>query len=254
MAGHSQFANIKHRKGAQDVKRAQRFTKLKREIIVAGRLGLPDPAFNPRLRAAIIAARKENMPKDKIDAAIKSSTGNLIDEKYEEVTYEGYGPSGLPIIVHALTNNRNRTASELRFAFSKHGGSLGDSGSVSFLFNHVGFISYKIKDVLFDDFFNYALELGAIDAVELTLFDDKDEENHYYHLFCEVNDFGKVRDALYNKFSDAEIARLCWRPKDPVLVDDSELIAKMLKLIDNLESNDDVQYIDNGFNIVKTIS
>ncbi|XGA07973.1 MAG: YebC/PmpR family DNA-binding transcriptional regulator [Wolbachia endosymbiont of Xenopsylla cheopis] len=239
MAGHSQFANIKHRKGAQDIKRSQRFTKLIREIIVAAKQGLPDPEFNPRLRSAIFAARKENLPKDKIETAIKSVSNPSIDNNYEEVQYEGYGPSGLAFIIHALTNNRNRTASELRYIFSRHDGVLGETGSVNFLFDHVGLITYKADNIsCFDDIFNYSLELGVLDV---------QGQQDFHNIICEVKDFGRVRDALYKKFAEPESARLAWKAKDLITVDDEALVKTMIDLVEVLQNNDDLQCLDCNF-------
>lgn len=241
MAGHSQFANIRHRKGVQDAKRSQRFTKLIREIIVAAKQGLPDPEFNPRLRSAIFAARKENLPKDKIETAIKSVNNPSVDNNYEEVQYEGYGPSGLAFIVYALTNNRNRTASELRYIFSRHGGILGETGSVNFLFDHVGQVVYKADKISFDDIFNYSLELVVLDA---------QDQQDFYNVICEVKDFGRVRDALYKKFAEPESARLAWKAKDLITIDDEDLIKRVIDLVEVLENNDDVQYLDNNFTLI----
>ncbi len=238
MAGHSQFANIKHRKGTQDAKRSQKFTKLVREIIVAAKLGLPDPEFNPRLRSAIFAARKENLPKDKIEAAIKSGGNTAIDNNYEEVQYEGYGPSGLAFIVHVLTNNRNRTAGELRYIFSHRGGTLGETGSVNFLFDHVGLVIYKADGINFDDIFNHSLALGVLDV---------EENDQAYSVICAVKDFGKIRDGLYKKFAEPELARLAWKAKDPIIIDEKEIAEKIIDLSEALENNDDVQYLDCNF-------
>ncbi|CAH58087.1 putative transcriptional regulatory protein [Ehrlichia ruminantium] len=243
MAGHSQFANIKHRKGAQDAKRAQKFTKLIREIIVATKQGLPDPEFNSRLRSAIITAKKENLPKDRIDAAIKTASGNNQHDNFEEVVYEGYGPGNIALIIQTLTNNRNRTAAELRHALSKYNGKLGESGSVSFLFNHVGLIAYKASSInSFDTLFNTAIELQALDVEE----NDYDEEKMYY-VTCNIQDFGNVRDQLFKKFSDAEFSRLFWKPINITTIDDEELQKRILNLMDVLENNDDVQHVDSNF-------
>ncbi|WDM84831.1 YebC/PmpR family DNA-binding transcriptional regulator [Ehrlichia sp. JZT12] len=246
MAGHSQFANIKHRKGAQDAKRAQKFTKLIREIIVAAKQGLPDPDFNSRLRCVIIAAKKENVPKDRIDTAIKSASGNTQNDNYEEVVYEAYGPGNIALMIQSLTNNRNRTAAELRHSLSKHGGKLGESGSVSFLFQHVGIIAYKasvVKD--FDSLFNIAIELQALDVEENVTQDDIQEK--IYHVICNIQDFGNVRDQLFKKFSDAEFSRLFWKSSDVIKIEDEEIQKKISNLIESLENNDDVQYIDSNF-------
>src|SRR5579884_3632902 len=171
MAGHSQFKNIMHRKGAQDAKRAKIFPKILREIITASKTGIPDPATNPRLRAAVIKARQENMPRDKIEDAIKRGSGQINTENYEEVRYEGYGPGGVAVIVEALTDNRNRTASEVRAAFTKAGGSLGETGSVGFMFDHVGEIVYPVAAASTDDMLEAAIEAGASDV-------ESDAENH----------------------------------------------------------------------------
>ena len=164
MAGHSQFKNIMHRKGRQDKVRSKLFGKLAREITVSAKLGLPDPAFNPRLRAAIIAARAENMPKDNIDRAIKKSQG-ADTESYDEIRYEGYGPGGVAIIVEALTDNRNRTAGEVRAIFAKNGGNLAETGAVSFMFSHVGIVEYDAKAASGDSMLEAAIDSGAEDVV-----------------------------------------------------------------------------------------
>src|SRR5580692_6374161 len=164
MAGHSQFKNIMYRKGAQDKKRAKVFTKIIRELTTAARTGLPDPAANPRLRAAVLAARQANMPKDTVDRAIKRGSGGGADEAYEEVRYEGYGPGGVAVIVESLTDNRNRTASEVRAAFTKAGGNLGETNSVSFMFDRVGQITYPAATASSDAIFEAAVEAGADDV------------------------------------------------------------------------------------------
>ncbi|CAN7939949.1 unnamed protein product, partial [Ixodes pacificus] len=210
MAGHSQFANIKHRKGAQDAKRAQRFTKLRKEIIVAARSGASNPEFNPRLRAAINAAKAENLPKDRIEAALRSAQGNATDDSYEEIVYEGYGPGNTAIVVHALSNNRNRTAGELRHIFSKHGGKLGEKGSISYLFDLRGLIVYKASLMGdFDQALDLAISLGAVDFKEQKLIRNEEEEKVYL-IVCAVEDFSTVRNALHDKFSDSQVARLSW--------------------------------------------
>ncbi|MCU7611946.1 YebC/PmpR family DNA-binding transcriptional regulator [Anaplasma capra] len=243
MAGHSQFANIKHRKGAQDAKRSRVFTKLRKEIIIAARSGSPSPELNPRLRAAIASAKAENLPKDKIEAAIKSAQGNEADDSYEEITYEGYGPGGTAIVVHALSNNRNRTAGELRHIFSRYGGKLGEKGSIAYLFDHVGLIVYGAQCIeSFDDLFDLATSLGAIDLEE-----DGEGEDKVYRIICGVEDFGKVRDGLYERYSDGKLARLSWRPKQHVAVDSHDLCAKLTEFLNDLEENDDVQHVEGDF-------
>jgi len=240
MAGHSQFKNIMHRKGAQDAKRSKIFNKLAREITVAAKAGLPDPAANPRLRAAILAARGQNMPRDRIDRAIKQGTpGGGDDTNYEEVRYEGYGPGGVALIVEALTDNRNRTAAEVRSAFTKYGGSLGETNSVSFMFSRVGAIYYPAATADADAMFEAALEAGA-DEVE------SDEQGH--EVTTSVESFATVRDALDGKFGAPESARLSWKPHNTVSPDEAAA-ATLLKLLDVLEDNDDVQVVEGNFDI-----
>ncbi|WCR54209.1 MAG: putative transcriptional regulatory protein [Wolbachia endosymbiont of Ctenocephalides orientis wCori] len=247
MAGHSQFSNIKHRKGAQDAKRSQKFTKLIREITVAAKHGLSDPELNPCLRSAIFAARKENLPKYKIDIAIKNAAGDVAGENYDEIQYEGHGPSGTALIVHAMTNNRNRTASEIRYIFSRKGGNLGETGSVSYLFDHVGLIVYKeAENINFEDLFNYGIELEVLNIEE-------NNTEKMYIITCEVKDFGKVRDAFYAKFGEPELARLSWQPRDLVEVSDRELIDKLSALVEELEDNDDVQHVEGNFTFVNDV-
>lgn len=240
MAGHSQFKNIMHRKGAQDAKRSKIFNKLAREITVAAKGGLPDPQANPRLRAAIMAARQQNMPRDRIDRAIKQGTpGGGDDTNYEEVRYEGYGPGGVALIVEALTDNRNRTASEVRSSFTKYGGSLGETNSVSFMFNRVGALYYPAATADADTVFEAALEAGA-DNVE------SDENGH--EVTTTVETFGAVRDALEARFGAPESARLTWKPLNTVAPSE-DAAASLLKLLDVLEDNDDVQVVEGNFDI-----
>ena len=189
MAGHSQFKNIMHRKGRQDAAKSKLFGKLAREITVSAKLGLPDPAMNPRLRAAIIAARAENMPKDNIERAIKKATGGD-GENYEEIRYEGYGPGGVAVIVEVLTDNRNRTAGEVRATFTKSGGNLAETGAVSFMFDHVGVIEYDAKAASADAMFEAALEAGADDVVS-------NESGH--EIYVAQDRFGSVAKALEGK-------------------------------------------------------
>src|SRR5579875_1868681 len=228
MAGHSQFKNIMHRKGAQDARRARQFAKVIREITVAARSGIPEPGSNPRLRAAISAAREVNMPKDTVDRAIKKATGAGSGNDYVEVRYEGYGPAGVAVIVEALTDNRNRTASDVRSAFSKHGGALGETNSVSFMFNRLGVIGYPASVGSADDVLEAAIEAGAENV-------ESDSERH--EITCAVDDFFQVRDALEAKFGPPESARLEWRPTTSVTLDE-ERAAGVLKLVDALEEND----------------
>jgi YebC/PmpR family DNA-binding regulatory protein len=239
MAGHSQFKNIMHRKGAQDARRARQFAKLIREITVSARQGLPDPASNPRLRAAMTAARQANMTKDTIDRAIKKATGAAGGEDYVEVRYEGYGPAGVALIVEALTDNRNRTASDIRSAFAKHGGALGETNSVSFMFSRMGAIRYPASAGSDDDVLEAAIEAGADNA-------ESDGEGH--EITCAIEDFFAVRDALEARFGAPESAKLDWRPTTSVTLDEDRATS-LLKLLDVLEDNDDVQNVYANFDI-----
>ncbi len=243
MAGHSQFKNIMHRKGAQDVKRARAFNKLAREIAVSAKAGLPDPAANPRLRAAIQAARVQNMPRDRIERAIKSGSPGGDTAAYEEVRYEGYGPGRVALIVEALTDNRNRTAAEVRSAFTKHGGSLGETNSVSFMFNRAGQIFYPLAAASADTMFEAALDAGADNV-------DSDDDGHT--ITTSVEGFSGVRDALDARFGPAESARLGWVPLNTVSPDE-EAATTLVKLIDALEDNDDVQTVEGNFDIPEAL-
>jgi YebC/PmpR family DNA-binding regulatory protein len=240
MAGHSQFKNIMHRKGAQDAKRAKVFTKLIRELTVAAKSGLPDPAANPRLRAAIVAARGANMSKDTMDRAIKRGAGGEDGTNYEEVRYEGYGPGSVAIIVEGLTDNRNRTASEVRSAFTKNGGAMGESNSVSFMFDRIGAIRYPAAAATGEAMFEGALDAGA-DNVE------SDDDSH--EVTCAPEDLGAVREALEARFGTPEYARLDWKPQTTVPVADEDAAKLLLKLLDILEDNDDVQRVQANFEI-----
>ena len=239
MAGHSQFKNIMHRKGAQDARRGRQFAKLIREITVAARHGLPDPAANPRLRAAMAAGRQANMPKDTIDRAIKKAIGAGGSDDYAEVRYEGYGPAGVAIIVEALTDNRNRTASDIRSAFAKHGGALGETNAVSFLFNRLGVIRYPASAGTADDVLAAAIEAGAENV-------ESDAEGH--EITTAAEDFFAVRDALEAHLGAPESARLDWRPTTTVALDEQRA-ASVLKLLDVLDDSDDVQNVYANFDI-----
>ena len=243
MAGHSQFKNIMHRKGAQDAKRAKVFTKLIREVVVSAKQGLPDPAMNPRLRAAIAAARAANMPKDNIDRAVKKATGGGDDTDFTEIRYEGYGPAGVAIIVEALTDNRNRTAAEVRSTFSKHGGSLGETNSVSFMFNRLGELAYPADIGSADDVFEAALEAGAENV-------ESDDNGHV--VSCSVDDYATVRDALEERLGTPRSAGLVWRPISTVAVDE-EPAGTLFKLLDALDDNDDVQRVAANFEITEDV-
>lgn len=238
MAGHSKFKNIMHRKGAQDKKRAKIFAKHARLIYVAAKSGMADPDKNPRLRTAILAARADNTPKDNIERAIKKAEGGE-EENYDEVRYEGYGPGGAAVIVEALTDNRNRTASEVRAAFTKHGGNLGETGSVGFMFERTGIIEYNVDVADADSMFEAALEAGASDV-------SSDGDGH--EIYCDPDDFASVRDALTDKFGDPQEARLDWKPNTTTELDEQQA-GTMLKLIDVLEDNDDVQNVSSNFEV-----
>jgi YebC/PmpR family DNA-binding regulatory protein len=237
MAGHSQFKNIMYRKGAQDAKRAKVFTKIIRELTVAAKTGLPDPNANPRLRAAMIAARDANMPKDTMERAIKRGAGGGDDTAYEEVRYEGYGPGGVALIIEALTDNRNRTAGEIRTALTKAGGNLGETNSVSFMFERKGVIVYPAKAASADAIFEVALEAGA---------DNVESGPDAHEVTAAQADFSAVRDALEAKFGPAREAKLQWRPLNTVPVE-GDAADSLLKLIDVLEDNDDVQLVSANF-------
>jgi YebC/PmpR family DNA-binding regulatory protein len=238
MAGHSQFKNIMHRKGRQDAQKSKLFGKLAREITVSAKLGTPDPDMNPRLRAAIIAARAENMPKDNIERAIKKAAGND-GENYEQIRYEGYGPGGVAVIVEVLTDNRNRTAGEVRASLTKSGGNLAETGAVSFMFDHVGVIEYDAGVASGEAMFEAALEAGADDVVS-------NENGH--EIYASQSNFGTVAKALEAKFGEPRKAAMTWRPQNTVAVDD-EQGEKLLKLIDNLNDQDDVQNVYANFEV-----
>jgi len=243
MAGHSQFKNIMFRKGAQDKKRGKVFTKLIRELTTAARMGLPDPNANPRLRAAVLAARQANMPKDTVERAIKRGAGGDGGENYDEVRYEGYGPGGVAVIVEALTDNRNRTASDIRAAFTKSSGALGETNSVSFMFDRVGEIVYPASVGSADDMLEAAIEAGASDA-------ESDGERHA--VLSTTDDFNAVRDALEQRFGEAQSARLVWRPKTAAPVDE-ETATSLFKLLETLEDSDDVQNVYANFEVAEEI-
>lgn len=238
MAGHSQFKNIMHRKGRQDAQKSKIFGKLAREITVAAKLGTPDPAMNPRLRAAVIAARQENMPKDNIERAIKKAVGSD-GENYDEIRYEGYGPGGVAVIVEALTDNRNRAASDIRSYFTKSGGNLAETGAVSFMFDHVGLIEYDAKVGSDDDMLEAAIEAGA---------DDVASSEHGHEVYASTTAFHEVAKALEAKFGEPRKATLTWKPQNNIAVDD-EVGEKLIKLLDNLNEHDDVQNVYANFEL-----
>ena len=238
MAGHSQFKNIMHRKGRQDAVRSKMFSKLAREITVAAKTGMADPAMNPRLRLAIQNAKAQSMPKDNIERAIKKAAGGDA-ENYEEVRYEGYGPGGVAVIVETLTDNRNRTASSVRSTFSKAGGALGETGSVSFSFDRVGEIVYKLSAGDADSVMDAAIEAGAEDVTT-------DEDGHT--IICGFEDIGEVSKTLEDKLGEAETVKAIWKPQNTVPVDE-EKAQSLMKLIDTLEDDDDVQNVYSNFEV-----
>ena len=238
MAGHSQFKNIMHRKGRQDAQKSKLFVKLAREITVAAKLGTPDPNMNPRLRAAVIAARQENMPKDNIERAIKKALGSD-GENYDEIRYEGYGPGGVAVIVEALTDNRNRAASDIRSFFTKSGGNLGETGSVSFMFDRTGIIEYDRSVADDDAVLDAAIEAGADDVVS-------GEGGH--EIYASTEGYRDVAKALEAKFGEPRKAALIWKPQNTVAVDD-ETGEKLLKLMDLLNEHDDVQNVYANFEV-----
>jgi YebC/PmpR family DNA-binding regulatory protein len=238
MAGHSQFKNIMHRKGRQDAAKSKLFGKLAREITVSAKIGIPDPDMNPRLRAAMIAARAENMPKDNIERAIKKASGGDA-ETYEEIRYEGYGPGGVAVIVEVLTDNRNRTAGEVRATFTKSGGNLAETGAVSFMFDRVGVIEYDAAVAGADAMFEAALEAGADDVVS---------GDNGHEIYAAPDEFGAVSKALEATFGEPRRAALVWRPQNTVAVND-EQGEKLLKLMESLNEHDDVQNVYANFEV-----
>jgi len=238
MAGHSKFKNIMYRKGAQDAKRSKLFSRLSKEITVAAKMGLPDPDSNPRLRLAIQEARSNSMPKDNIARAIKKSQGGDA-ESYEEIRYEGFGPGGVGIIVEALTDNKNRTAGSVRAGFTKHGGNLGETGSVSFMFDRVGCIHYPATIGDADTVLEAAIEAGAEDVVSAP-------DGH--DLYCALDDLHSVNAALTERFGDAESAKVIWKPQNTIDVS-GDTAMKLFKLLDALDDDDDVQNVYANFEV-----
>ena len=239
MAGHSQFKNIMYRKGAQDARRSRLFTKIGREIEVAAKLGSPDPDSNPRLRAAVQAARAANMPRDRIERATRRGAGGSGGAVYEEVRYEGYGPAGVAVIVEALTDNRNRTAADVRAAFSRHGGSLGETGSVSFLFDRAGLVRFSRAAAGSEEIFEAALEAGA---------DDMDSDDDGHDVLTAPEDLHAVREALERAVGEPQAARLVWRPQTLVPVGE-EPAAALFRLLEALDDHDDVQHVSANYDV-----
>jgi len=242
MAGHSQFKNIMHRKGKQDGIRSKMFSKLAREITVAAKAGLPDPSMNAALRLAIQNAKAQSMPKDNIDRAIKKASG-ADAETYDQVRYEGYGPGGIAVIVEALTDNRNRTASNVRSIFTKGGGALGETGSVSFSFDHVGEIVYPLSAGNADKMMEAAIEAGADDV-------ETDEEGHY--IYCAFESINEVSKALEAQLGEASTVKAIWKPQNSVPVDE-ERAQSLMKMTDSLEDDDDVQNVYTNMDIPEDV-
>ncbi|QPZ91698.1 YebC/PmpR family DNA-binding transcriptional regulator [Thioclava electrotropha] len=243
MAGHSKWANIQHRKGKQDAARSKMFSKLSKEITVAAKIGDPDPEKNPRLRLAVKAAKSQSMPKDVIDRAIKKSQAGDGDD-YTEIRYEGYGPEGIAVIVEAMTDNLNRTASNVRSTFTKNGGNLGTTGSVSFMFDRMGEIIYPASVGDAETVLMAAIEAGAEDV-------ESDDEGHW--IYCTMEDLSDVSDALEKELGEAEEAKLIWKPQNRTEVD-LETAQKLMKLIDTLEDDDDVQSVTANFDVPEEVA
>ncbi|MDP0927359.1 YebC/PmpR family DNA-binding transcriptional regulator [Paracoccus onubensis] len=239
MAGHSKWANIQHRKGRQDAVRSKLFSKLSKEITVAAKMGDPDPEKNPRLRLAVKEAKSNSVPKDVIERAIKKSQGGDA-ENYEEIRYEGYGPNGIALVVEAMTDNRNRTASNVRSYFTKSGGDLGQTGSVSFMFDRVGAIMYPSSAGDADTVMMAAIEAGADDV-------QSDEEGHW--IYCADTDLNEVSATLEESLGESESAKLIWKPQAPTEITDLETAQKLMRLIESLEDDDDVQNVTGNFDL-----
>ena len=242
MAGHSQFKNIMHRKGRADKAKSKLFSKLAREITVAAKLGMPDPAMNPRLRAAVLAARAENMPKDNIQRAINKASGGDA-ENYDEIRYEGYGPGGVAVIVEVLTDNRNRTAGEVRASFTKNGGNLAETGAVSFMFDHVGVVEFDAAVASADAMLDAAIEAGAEDVVS---------SDGGHEIYTTPDSLREVAKALEAKFGEPRKAALVWKPQNTVALND-EQGEKLLNLIETLNDNDDVQNVYANFEVTDAL-
>lgn len=244
MAGHSKWANIQHRKGRQDAIRSKLFSKLAKEITVAAKMGDPDPEKNARLRLAVKEAKSNSVPKDVIDRAIKKSQGGDA-ENYDEIRYEGYGPDGIAIIVEAMTDNRNRTASNVRSYFTKHGGDMGQTGSVAFMFDRVGEIMYPASAGDADTVMMAALEAGADDV-------ESDDEGHW--IYCADTDLNEVSIALEGALGESETAKLVWKPQAATEVTDLDTATRLMKLIETLEDDDDVQNVTGNFDISEAVA
>ena len=244
MAGHSKFKNIMHRKGAQDKKRAKLFSRLIREISVSAKLGSPDPTSNPRLRSAINNALSSNMTKDTIDKAIKKNSGQDDKNSIEEITYEGFGPSGIAIIVESMTDNKNRSASEIRSTFSKYKGNLGISGSVRHNFKKVGIITYAKEVTTFENFFEFCVSLNINDVIE---------NDNSFDVETDLEAFSQTLEALENKYSVPQFTSLEWKPLNTIEISNQDNAKSLLILLEKLEELDDVQNVFANFNINETL-
>ena len=244
MAGHSKFKNIMHRKGAQDKKRAKLFSRLIREISVSAKLGSPDPTSNPRLRSAINNALSSNMTKDTIDKAIKKNSGQDDKNSIEEITYEGFGPSGIAIIVESMTDNKNRSASEIRSTFSKYNGNLGISGSVRHNFKKVGIITYAKEVTTFENFFEFCVSLNINDVIE---------NDNSFDVETDLEVFSHTLEALENKYSVPQFTSLEWKPLNTIEISNQDDAKSLLILLEKLEELDDVQNVFANFNINETL-
>ena len=245
MAGHSQFKNIMHRKGAQDAKRSKNFGKLIREITVAVKSGAPDINFNPRLRTAISAARAANLPKDKIDNAINKASSTHDDQNFDEVRYEAYTPGGTALIIDALTDNRNRTSSDVKALINKNGGNMAEPGSVIYMFDRVGLIEFHNSKISEEAMLEIAIEAGADECIS---------ENGNHEIYCDPNMLNEVNEFVTGKAGEPNITKLHWKPKNTVEVQDIERAEKLLKLIDALEDHDDIQSVCGNYEISDSIA
>jgi len=240
MSGHSKWSTIKRKKGAADAKRGKIFTRLIKEITVAARMGGGDPAGNPRLRSAIASAKAENMPKDNIERAIKKGTGEIEGAVYDEIVYEGYGPSGVAVLVECMTDNKNRTVAEIRHAFAKSGGNMGESGCVAFMFDKKGLFVVDKEAVSEEELMDVALEAGAEDVVE---------EDNTFQVLTEPEDFSAVQEAFEAKGIRCLEASVSMIPQNTIEISDEKVAARVLKLMETLEDNDDVQNVYANFDI-----
>lgn len=238
MSGHSKWATTKHKKGLIDSRRSKIFTKIQKEITVAVKLGDPNPEFNPRLRNAVIAAKAANMLKDKIDTAIKRAAGGEDNSNYEEIRYEGYAPGGVAVIVETLTDNKNRTAGNIRSYFTKSGGALAENGSVSFMFDRVGIIGYEGKKISEEKILDLALEAGA---------DNVESNEEWHEITTNINNFSTIRDFLIKHIGDPDESKITWKPQNTIFIDNLEKAEKITKLIEKIEDDDDVQNVVSNF-------